>query len=195
MLKLFNYDNVKGRVELNSPDILLIREFAALMNNERNKCAEDKKGEHKLRAFREFTYIYLAIDWNSPYSDYSEQERHSEAIKDSSLTEEEFNDETFRIACRKYEELQNSNRAVRVAKAAQSTVDKFIDYFNNIDPEERDALTGKPIFKVKDLLGEIGGLSDLLENLKSIEAQAKKDAYEQSQIRGGAEDGFDDYGD
>jgi hypothetical protein len=40
-------------------------------------------------------------------------------------------------------------------KAAQNTVDKFIDYFNNVDPEERDPISGKPIFKVKDLIAEI----------------------------------------
>jgi hypothetical protein len=41
------------------------------MNNERNICEEDKTGEKHLRAFREFTYIWLAIDWESFYKDYS----------------------------------------------------------------------------------------------------------------------------
>jgi hypothetical protein len=57
MLKIFQYDNVTSRVELNVPEILLVREFAALMNNERNKSNTDPKGEYKERAFREFTYI------------------------------------------------------------------------------------------------------------------------------------------
>jgi len=30
-------------------------------------------------------------------------------------------------------------------------VDKFIDYFENADPMERDEVTGKPIYKVKDI--------------------------------------------
>jgi hypothetical protein len=42
------------------------------MNDERNICEEDKEGKYKLRAFREFTYIYLALDWQSPYADFSE---------------------------------------------------------------------------------------------------------------------------
>jgi len=58
-----------------------------------------------LRAFREFTYIWLALSWKSIYSDYSEQERHEAALKDASLTEEEFNDPTFRAACRKFREI------------------------------------------------------------------------------------------
>ena len=39
--------------------ILLIREFAALMDDKRNVCTEDKTGKKHLRAYREFTYIYL----------------------------------------------------------------------------------------------------------------------------------------
>ena len=55
MQKIFQYDNVTSRVELNVPEILLVREFAALMGNERNKSKTDPKGEYKERAFREFT--------------------------------------------------------------------------------------------------------------------------------------------
>jgi hypothetical protein len=53
--------------------------------------------------------------------------------------------------------------------AAQLTVDKFIDYFTNIDPEERDAQTGKPIYKVKDIMTEISNLSKVHEELKTLE--------------------------
>ena len=92
MQKIFLYDSVNNRVELNVPEILLIREFGALMDNKRNITPKDKKGEHGERAFKEFKYIWLALDWLSPYSDYAEQERHQQALKDSGLTEDEFND-------------------------------------------------------------------------------------------------------
>jgi hypothetical protein len=50
----------------------LVKEFAKLMDNDRNKCKEDPTGELGLRAFREFTYIWLALDWKSIYADYTE---------------------------------------------------------------------------------------------------------------------------
>lgn len=190
MNNFFLYNNVAGIVELNVPEILLIKEFADLMLPERNICSEDPKGELHLRAFREFTYMFLAIYWNSPYADYSEQEKHQEALKDARITEDEFNDPIFRCACRKYRNLQDSNRSIKMLQAAQSTVDKFIDYFNNIDPEERDPLTGKPIFKVKDIMAEISSLSKVHDELSHLEQQVKKDIVEQSAIRGGAQDGF-----
>ena len=41
---IFQYDNVRNRIELNLPEILLVREFAELMKNARNICKEDPKG-------------------------------------------------------------------------------------------------------------------------------------------------------
>ena len=190
MLHIFQYNNVSGKIELEKPEILLVKEFAELMNNERNKCKEDKTGEKHLRAFREFTYIWLALDWQSLYSNYSEQERHQEALKDSGLSEDEFNDPSFRAACRKYRALQESNRTIRMLHAAQKTVDKFTDYFETIDPQERDVQTGKPIYKVKDIMSEISQLSKVNEELKILEGQVKKELAEESKLRGGAVEGF-----
>ena len=62
MLHIFQYDQVNDKLELNRPEILLIKEFAALMDNKRNICPEDKTGKEHLRAYKEFTYIYLATD-------------------------------------------------------------------------------------------------------------------------------------
>lgn len=187
---IFLYDNVNNRIELNVSEILLVREFAELMKNERNICQKDLKGTYGLRAFREFTYIWLAISWKSIYCDYTEQERHQEALRDSGLTEEEFNNPEFRAACRKFREIQESNRSIKLLQAAQNTVDKFIDYFNNVDPEERDPLTGKPIFKVKDLMAEISSLSKVHDELSTLENMVKKEIAEQSSIRAGAVEGF-----
>lgn len=188
--KIFQYDNARGQVELNVPEILLTKEFSELMKNERNICPEDPEGKYKLRAFKEFTYIWLAIDWQSFYRDYNEQERHREALKDSGLTEEEFNNPEFRAACRQYKKIQESNRSVKMLRAAQTTVDNFIDYFTTIvDLNERDA-NGKPIFKTKDVQAEISNLHKVAEELSILEDQVKKEISETSSVRAGAVDGF-----
>ena len=190
MQKVFRYNNVSGQVELNVPELLLVDEFKALIDNKRNVCKEDKTGKQHLKAFKEFTYIWLALDWQSLYADYSEQERHHEALKDSGITEEEFNDPLFRAACRKYRQLQRATRSIKVLQAAQLTVDKFIDYFTNIDPEERDEQTGKPIYKVKDIMAEISSLDKVLDELKTLEEQVKKEISEKSKLRAGATEGY-----
>ena len=68
--------------------------------------------------------------------------------------------------------------------------DKFIEYFMNVDPEERDPLTGKPIFQVEKLQTQISNLSKVHEQLVILESQVKKELQEVSQIRGGAIEGF-----
>jgi hypothetical protein len=59
-MNVFIYDKAHGQLEINEPEILLIKEFKNLLDRDKSKT--------KTRAFRELTYIYLAIDWKSMYS-------------------------------------------------------------------------------------------------------------------------------
>ena len=43
MVKIFQYNNANGNVELNTPEIILVKEFEALMKDERNITEQDKK--------------------------------------------------------------------------------------------------------------------------------------------------------
>ena len=188
-MKFFLFDNSANEVTINEPEILLIREFAALWEPSRNKTKEDPKGSKRTRAFREFTYIWLMCDWASPYSDYTEQERHEEAMKDAKLTEKEWTDPTFRAACRKYRELQNSSRSLKLIKAAQDVVDKITDYFETLDLQERDPVSGKPIFKTKDIMAELSNVSDVIEQLKTLEVLYKREQEQDNGLMGNVEIG------
>lgn len=70
-LDVWDYDQRTGKAVLINADLVLIQEFKALLEPERNKCKEDPTGTLHLRADREFTYIYLAIAWKSPYANFS----------------------------------------------------------------------------------------------------------------------------
>lgn len=188
-MKFFLFDNSANDVQINTPEVLLIREFAALWEPSRNKTKEDPKGSKRTRAFREFTYIWLMCDWASPYSDYTEQERHEEAMKDAKLTEKEWTDPVFRAACRKYRELQNSSRSLKLIKAAQDVVDKITDYFETLDLQERDPVSGKPIFKTKDIMAELSNVSDVIEQLKTLEILYKREQEQDNGLMGNVEIG------
>ena len=191
-MKLFVFDNLQNEVMINEPEVLLIKEFSVLWKADRNKSKEDPKGIKRRRAYREFTYIWLMCDWQSPYVDYAERERHQEALKDASITDEEWNDPDFRAACRKYRELQESSRSLKLIKAAQGVVDKITDYFDTLDIQERDPVTGKPIFKTKDVMAEMSNVSDVIEQLKTLEYMYKKEMEESSGVMGDVEVGFAD---
>lgn len=188
-MNIWDYDQKTGKAVLVTPDLVLIKEFKDLLEIERNKCKEDPSGLNHLRADKEFTYIYLAIDWKSPYSGFSNQEKHEAALSDAELSKEEWDDPTFRAACRKYVSLQDSNRYVRLLQASQQVTDKIIDYFQNIDFDATDE-QGKPLVKVADIQKAMDQSVKQIESLKQIEALVKKELTEQSQIRGGAVEGF-----
>lgn len=191
-MNFFTYDKENGNVSVNDEVILLIKEISDLFNVDRNKTKEDKTGKNKTRAFRELKYIYLFFDWGSPYFSYTEQDKHKEAISDSQLSKEEFDDQIFRAACRKYDDIQNSSLDIKLLKAAMSAVENQIHYLQNVDLSERDPVTGKPIFKSKDLIAEIKGCKDLISSLRELEVQVKKGMEVESNIRGNTEIGMFD---
>lgn len=183
MNNFFLYDNVANKLELNEPEILLIKEFKDLL-------AQDKSKDKNL-FWKQLTYIYLAICWKSPYNQYTELERHEEALRDSGLTEEEFNNPVFREACRKYRTLQESNLSVRMLNAAKLGAQQFIDYFTIIaDLNERD-VNGKPVFDAKKHFETMSKMHDLHEELTSLENLVKKELTETSTLRAGAIEDFD----
>lgn len=178
-MNVFSYDSLNKQLEINEPEIFLVREFKALVDR------------NKERAFKELTYIFLALDYKSIYSQYTEYERHEEALSDSGITEEMFNDPLFREACRKYRSLQDSNKSIKLLNAARNAADQFVDYFETIiDLNERDQ-NGKPVFSAEKVMKEMAQLSKVHEQLVALEAQVKQELEVQSETRARVDEGFD----
>lgn len=193
MVKFFNYNNQTGTLELNKEEILLINEFNTLMDSDRNKCPEDPEGRYKFRAFREFKYIYLMLDWQSPIVDFPEQKRNKEARSQAQITDAEFEDASFRAACRKYEELRNSFRTYKLLQSVYTIIDKLTIYFNElVDLSEVNEETGQLRYRAKDVIAEAKGVGPLLDELKAAEERYKKDIEKQTKIKGDYVPGFFD---
>lgn len=191
-MKFFTYDKANGNVEINDEGLLLTREFVALLEPKRNITKTDKTGMKRTLAFRELKYLYLFFDWESPYFQLPEQIRHQEALTDSELTDDEFNDPIFNTACKKYDEIQESNISLQLLKSAQDAVRSVSYQLKNVDLNERDPISGKPVFKNKDLIAEIKGCKDLLVSLKELENQVKKELDLGTGLRGDTEAGMFD---
>lgn len=182
-MNIFNYDGLNKTLEINEPEILLVKEFKALYSRDKTK--------NKTRLIKELTYIYLALDYKSVYNQYTEHERHEEALSDSELSEEQFNDPLFREACRKYRTLQDSNKSIKLLNAARNAADQFVDYFETIiDLNERDQ-NGKPVFSAEKVMKEMAQLSKVHEQLTQLEAQVKQELEVQGTTRAGVDEGYD----
>lgn len=192
MLKFFAYDNSKNEIVINEPEILLVKEFADLWTNERNKCSEDPDGHKKLRGFREIVYIYMAIDWGAPGSKDTPANRHKFAIEASGLTEEEFNDPIFRAACQKYQELQDSSSTVGpMIQMFRNKLHEIKLFIESIDYNERTD-SGTPVFKVKETFDAMQQLSKVVVSLKQLEEEYKQEKEEQLGLRGDTVPGWHD---
>ena len=190
-MDFFVFDDVSNTLRLNEYPILLINEFKALWNQERNKCKEDKTGKERLLAFKEFTYIYLMLDFKSPYFKYLEQEKHEAALADSELTEKQLKDPLFISAFNKYKEILDSDPILSLIKIAHKTLYRTQVFLDSIDFTEIDEM-GKPIYKPKDVIADIASIGKMRTSLQDLEEQYKNELSSDSNIRGGIELGFDE---
>ena len=114
-------------------------------------------------------------------------------MEDSGLTEKEWNDPVFRAAVRKYTEIKDSSRILSLIKTAYRTLEKMRVSLDNIDLDERDPVSNKPIWKAKDILDSIGSIGTMTDKLKELELNYKKDQLAtNTKLRGDVEAGFMD---
>lgn len=188
-MDLFKYQDYG--IELNKPEILLVKEFAELWDTNRNKGVGDNRGYEKKRAFKEFLFMYLVYDWKSPYAEYSDQEKREAAKLDAELTDKQLLDDKFIAACKKYQEIQDS-RMLKLLRSAYRAVDELRIYFDNIDLQNIDPETGKPIHAAKDLISNIANLGKTIEGLNQLEYMVKKEKEQERGLRGQQEAGMFD---
>ena len=190
--KFFDYNKETRQVEILDNRILLVSEFKNLLDLKRNVTKEDKTGKLLTRFNKEIIYMYLYLDWESPYFKFPEEDKQKSALIDSGLTEKDITDSDFIAACAKYNDLYNSMLELRLLRATLTTVENIIHYLTNVDVNVLDSITGKPIYKTKDVIAEIKAAKDVINSINEMEDAVKKGLAEQSSVRGDTELGFFD---
>lgn len=189
-MNLFTYENYTLR--LNREEYLHIKEFAELFSLNFNKGEPgDKDGRKRDRAHKLCVYLYLVYDWKSPYSEYSDQEKHEAALEDAKIEDKDVRNETFEAAIVKYLELQDT-RMVKLLKDAYHMIDELRLYFRTTKLTDTDPMTGKYINSAKEAMTNLAGLSKTVEGLKELENLVKKEKQQEKGIRAGAQKGMFD---
>ena len=191
-MQIFIFDNATNSLRIDDYSILLVKEFAKLWEPERNKCKEDKKGELRLRAYKELTYIYLVLDFKSPYFKYLEKDKHEAALADSGLTEKDLENEDFLAAFRKYREIQEEDPILALIRTAYNTIYKMRIHLDSIDFSETD-IDGKPLYKPKDVIADLTSISKVRTELQTLEQLHKTGLAAQEKTRGDQIPGDFDY--
>lgn len=182
MKKIFEL--VNWELKLNDAHILLVKEFADLYDEDFNKGFKgDKDGKNRKKAFAILTYIYLVYDWRTPFGEFSDVEKHQEAITSSEIEESWLKEPVVMAAIRKYRELQDT-RMVKLLNSTHKAIDELRLYFETIDLTITDPDTGKPIYTAKDLIANINALGKSVLSLQELENVVKKDMESTASFRG-----------
>ena len=173
---------IKSNNPYPSPEALLIPEFKALWDRDKNT------GRLKTYATEDLAYVYYMVDYQSPYRAYPPEERTKEirgaVIQSRSRWKE---DEPIKAAMVRYDKLQQTP-SMRFLFAVEQTVEGLIAYFENLnfDPNKKDE-EGKPI-KVSDAkkaMDAVAQAGKLLASIHELRDKVKSEQNIGSTIRGG----------
>tara|TARA_R110002020_G_scaffold6390_7_gene27235 strand:- start:520 stop:1035 length:516 start_codon:yes stop_codon:yes gene_type:complete len=134
----------------------------------------------------ELAFVYFMVDHKSPFSVYEWDQRTIEVIN-SIFGEKKKWVPSAKVlaACDKYEQLIETS-AVRLLKAARTSIVKLEKYFRDIDLHLMDD-HGKPIFHAKDLIANLSNMGKVVDGLTRLEDIVKKEAQAANTNRGGIE--------
>jgi|TARA_R110000744_G_scaffold210916_2_gene330034 hypothetical protein len=123
--------------------------------------------------------IYYFTDHRSPYAVYPLEDRKAKIVHDLGVKWSPQLD----VGVKKYKELTETS-AVKLLKAARSSIGKLERYFQDIDLTLMDD-NGKPIYAAKDLVANLTKMGDVVSGLTKLEDVVKKDQQAAAVNRGG----------
>lgn len=136
-MRLFEIDD-NYEAKLNKEWLSLIPEFAYLLKRDKGGGKGDYRGDKKLRARKEFAFIYFMLDFASPLYEWEPAERREEALRYTGLTEKDI-DPYVMAAHDCYETmLHNASRSLRTLNAVYTSLDQLDNYFSTLDFTEKD---------------------------------------------------------
>lgn len=192
-------------IKFNKDELRTIRQFRLII--ERDKSPRDKEtGEDKLIAKAELSYVYFYCDYNSPFVNLGEDERHKQSLKATDLPDNWKPDKLVKDAMEIYEIIQytpaiRSIREVRETLATSHQVVKILNSQNksmlasmqaklndfksdNIKAAELAADNQLLIKNIKDTMQMLAEVEKAIKNSDALEERVLTEVQEQN-IRGG----------
>lgn len=188
MEKILRKNPDTGVIEFDREECEKIPEFRALLTYKYNKQPGDTEGKKRTRANSELTYMWFMHSRLSPYTEYSEEERHVESLLCADLDETWRPSDEYKAAASKYIET-NRTRILRLVMAAEKAIDNLRSFFENVDFNLKDD-KGALVYKPSEVIKAIVDLDKVANGLDKLAQRQKHEAKEGSATRGGQEDGW-----
>ena len=145
-------DLIDGKIVI-SPEVLCILPFSEIWSKDKSK--------DKVQATNQIKYIWFYTDFNSPYYQHPEHDRHILLLKDV-IKDEKFKvDNDVKQAVEKYKQL-HITPSMRLLDAANSAIYKMEKYFKNVNFENDDPdMVQKMIINMPKLVNSINDATKL----------------------------------
>lgn len=163
-------DLIDGNIVI-SPEALCISPFSELWQKDKSKG--------KTQATKQIKYIWFYSDYNSPYFQHPESDRHNLILMDV-LKDKEFEvTKEVKEGISKYKELATSP-AINAVEAAFVLINKMHDYFKDVDLKD-------PSIDAKKIMGMFGDMPKVIASLNEAKKLALTEKVSGVKVRGDAE--------
>lgn len=172
---------IDGSVVRPVKDILLIYPFSEIWNRDETK--------HKSIAINELAYIYYLVSpkKTNPYSGYSNELKSKKIIegiwKQTEWSPDDIVNEAISIYAKWLEEAAPS---MRYYNAVKSGVEQTINFFQNIDFNERTD-KGLPVYKISEVIPALKSANEVLKSMTDLQERVEQEVYESSKTKSGKE--------
>lgn len=177
------------KVKLNKEFLFTIPVFHRIIQRDRGSKG-DYRGDKKLQAIKDFTFIFHYVDPRSPLDGWDEQERLEQALIYAEKEKVELgSDAEINHALLEYIKLlRECSPTLRTLRTAQKVLHRLDKYLSEIDFNERDD-KGRTIHTPASVMTAVTKLGEYQKNLKAIEQQVLAELTGSVGIRGKADKG------
>lgn len=116
---------------------MIIPEFKTLINRDRGS-AGDYRGDKKLKATKEFTFIYFYIDPRSPIENWEDHLKREEALRYSGLEEKDIDKEVMEALDYYQKLLHKVAPSLHLMRSVKQSITALSDYYNTVNFSEVD---------------------------------------------------------
>lgn len=182
MNALFIINPDTQEIDLNKEWIFMIPEFNQLLRRDKGS-PKDYRGDRKLKARKELTWIHLMLAFNSPLRAYDDDARLAEALRCTGLTQADIDAEIM-VAHDKYHEMMyEAAPSLRTLESLKKGLTSLNKYFAEVNFETVDSLKRQK-YTAKEYIDNIKNLPAMNKAIKEFENMVEEELKEDGGIRG-----------
>lgn len=179
---LFTINPDTQEVDLNKEWIHLVPEFSLLLRRDKGSQG-DYRGDKKLKARREITYIYFMESFTSPLFEWDEDKKQAEALRCASLTLPDLDKDILAAQNFYHDFIRKCSRSLRTLDALNKGREALDKWFEEIDFDKVDSLK-RAKYTAKEYIENVKSLPKMNQAIKEYERQVDEELKENAGIRG-----------